>query len=207
MANYLCPILRYRSIMKRIFCLLFIGFTIIAKANGYASLSANDFFQISTLEEVPDPSNLDFELIEIGVIHLTNVYRESKNIPLLSYEKKLHKAALFHATAMVKNNFFSHQNKYDKNLRHLNNRTDAAGYIDYQALGENLYYGYIDFQEENTYMNVITKITESFIQSKEHEHNLVDDSYAEIGCAIQFESKITDGYLQYYFVQNFGTRF
>lgn len=50
------------------------------------------------------------------------------------------------------------------------------------------------------------EITNAFIESKSHNLNLIDENLKEIGMMIVFEDKQEQGYLYYYFTQDFGSR-
>lgn len=154
-----------------------------------------------------DLNNIDINLLEKSVIHLSNQYRIKKGKNELSYNKELNYAAYIHSSQMVKYDFFNHTNKYEKEFKNLTDRINYVQYSNYQTLSENIMYGYIDLNNIGTYKDLANVIVNSFIESAEHKKNLLAANVDEIGCGIAFENKLKDGYWYFYFTQDFGKRF
>ncbi|MGB1314503.1 MAG: CAP domain-containing protein [Chitinophagales bacterium] len=184
---------------------LFVSFSLLAQ---YESLNQNDFIKLTTLkEEISLDENFDYDLVNVGVMHFTNIYRQSKNRNLLSYNINLEKSASLHSAEMKKYNFFDHINRRNKNLKDLDDRADEAAYEKYSELSENLYYGYIDLRNIATYEELIKTIVKAFQDSKPHNENLLNKDLKEMGASIVFKNNSEDGFLYYYVTQSFGTRF
>ena len=123
-----------------------------------------------------------------------------------NYNKELEVSALIHSLEMKKHNFFSHTNKKNKKMRNLDDRVKFSGYTNYKLLSENLYNGFIDLDKKPTYKEISYTIFKAFKVSKSHNENLLNADLKEIGSSLVFKTKIEDGFLYYYFTQNFGTK-
>lgn len=166
----------------------------------------NLFSNIKKLNSVIDLQDVDYDLINLIVLHYTNEHRVKKQNKRLIYNKNLGNSALLHSLEMKKYNFFSHINKRNRKYRNLEDRAKFVSYQGYLALAENLYYGFIDLSAISTYKELGKKITQAFIDSRSHNLNLLDKDLKEIGQALVFKNKAENGFIYYYFTQSFGTR-
>lgn len=174
--------------------------------NPYAAMPKEDFFKQSFLLQKIDLSNLDYELIEAGVFHLSNKYRQEKGRYSLEYQENLSYAAYLHSKEMSEKHFFNHNNRYTKNLATLADRASFVNYKGYETLAENIFYGYVELRNPGNYYDLCNFIVQSFISSKGHRENLLAKDINEIGCGIHFLNKIKDGYVYFNFTQDFGWR-
>lgn len=181
-------------------------FYITEAISQYRDVSKELFLSIKKIDSVIDLNNVDYELINLTVLHYTNEHRYKKNKNKLVYNKTLEKSALLHSSEMKKYNFFDHINRKNRKFRTLENRAKYVNYQDYIELAENLYYGYIDLNNVSTYKDLGKTITKAFIDSRTHNLNLLDKNLKELGLAIVFKDMSEDGYLYYYFTQSFGAR-
>ena len=170
------------------------------------NISNELFFSVKKLDSTINLNNVDYELINLAVLHYTNDHRKKKHKKSLIYNKILEKSALLHSSEMEKYKFFSHVNRRNKKFKTLEDRAQSVGYKYYKGLAENLYYGYLDSQDISTYNELGKTITQAFIDSKSHNINLLDKNLEKIGLALVFKNKTEDGFLYYYFTQSFGTR-
>jgi uncharacterized protein YkwD len=166
----------------------------------------NLFSNIKKLNSVIDLQNVDYDLINLIVLHYTNEHRVKKKNKRLIYNKTLGNSALLHSLEMKTYNFFSHTNKRNRKYRNLEDRAKFVSYQEYVALAENLYYGFIDLRAISTYKELGKTITQAFIDSRSHNLNLLDKDLTEIGQALVFKNKAENGFIYYYFTQSFGTR-
>lgn len=164
------------------------------------------FINIDKIDSLINLQELDYELINKGVLYYTNKHRDSKHKSKLNYNKELEVSALIHSLEMKKHNFFSHTNKKNKKMRNLDDRVKFSGYTNYKLLSENLYNGFIDLDKKPTYKEISYTIFKAFKVSKSHNENLLNADLKEIGSSLVFKTKIEDGFLYYYFTQNFGTK-
>ena len=156
-------------------------------------------------DSVIDLKNIDTKLISSGVLYYTNIYRKSKRKKKLRYSLKLEKAASIHSSEMEKHNFFDHTNRKNRKFRNLDDRIDYVGYSTFLEIAENIYYGFVNLNDIETYSEISNTITEAFIASRTHKLNLLDKGLKEIGMKIVFTKDADEQFLYYYFTQNFGT--
>lgn len=165
--------------------------------------TANTFAQ----SEKIDVENFDNKKLVEWVLKHTNTHRQKHWRKKLSENKKLHKAAQLHALQMKKYNFFSHLNRKNRRLYDIQDRIKAAHYKPYTFIAENIYYGYIHLENEMpTYSEVAQTIVEAFRTSVGHNKNLLHRKAKELGGYFIFDTT-KDGFLHYYYVQNFGARY
>ena len=191
-------------------CLVFItsillNFSLVA-GNSYAYMEKDEFLEDISFQSNIDLAQINPQLIEAGVFHLTNENRLKKNKNALTYNEALSFAAYTHSEQMQTFRFFDHVNKRNKSLSSLEKRAEYAAYRNYQSLAENIFYGYIDARNPGTYEELCSFIVKSFIASKGHRDNLLAKDLKEMGCGIYFETKLKDGYWYFYFTQDFGTQ-
>lgn len=180
------------------------GFLLNVEASNLENLSLKEFLQLDKFNQAVDLRAIDTEMIELGVWHLSNVYRSNKGKYPLDYNTYLGEAAQLHSDQMQMHNFFSHDNKKNKDLSTLDKRAEAGGYKNYQVLAENIYYSSINIYNPQTYFEVCLEIVQAFATSKGHRQNLLANDVLDMGCGIQFDEKSKQGFLYYYFTQNFG---
>ncbi len=173
----------------------------------YKNIASRLFLGIHKLDSIVDIDNIDTNLVNLGVLHYTNEHRKKKNLKKLLYNLNLQKSAFLHSTEMKEKNFFDHINRRNSKLRDLDDRAKVAKYKNFTELAENLYYGYIDLQNRPTYRELVKTITQAFIDSRNHNKNLLDKDMKEMGCAIVFKTSAKNGFHYYYFTQSFGSRY
>ena len=132
-------------------------------------LYSRELTQLDLLESKLNTSinlnNIDVNLIEQSVIYYSNKYRSQNRKHELIFNEKLQKAAYLHSTQMVNYDFFSHINKQNSSLKDIADRVEFAGYIDYETISENIFYGYIDTQNIGTYKDLAIFIVKSFFHT------------------------------------------
>lgn len=183
--------------------LICLGFVGVLENNQKPTLS-EEFMNSSRFNSAIDLDAVDHYLIEMGVLYLSNEYRQKKGKQALAYNTNLSLAAFLHSEQMQSHRFFAHVNKRNKQLSSMDKRATAAGYHAYQTLAENIYYGAVDISNPQTYRELCSSIVDAFIQSKGHRVNLLATDVHDMGCGISFEKEIKQGYWYFYFTQDFG---
>ena len=173
--------------------------------NSYGALKPNEFLTLPSFNATINMAQVDIELIEAGVFHLSNEYRKKKSKDALSYNEQLSYAAYLHSEQMHIYKFFDHTNKKNNMLSSLEKRAIHAGYRNYNTLAENIFYGYINIQDIGTYKELSAFIVDAFISSKGHRDNLLANDVLEMGCGIYFDTIAKDGYWYFNFTQDFGS--
>ena len=161
------------------YLLLFFCFQTVTAQN--LKVNSSDFINIDKIDSLINLQELDYELINKGVLYYTNKHRDSKHKSKLNYNKELEVSALIHSLEMKKHNFFSHTNKKNKKMRNLDDRVKFSGYTNYKLLSENLYNGFIDLDKKPTYKEISYTIFKAFKVSKSHNENLLNADLKEIG--------------------------
>lgn len=182
------------------------GFLKPLKASDLSDLSLEDFLQLERFYDTIELDQIDTEMIELGVWHLSNVYRLKNGKLVLEYDVNLDSAAQLHSNQMQHYGFFAHDNKKNKAFGTLYKRAEAAGYINWWSLSENIYSSYISTSNPPRYIDICLEIVQAFIDSKGHRENLLSTDVNEMGCGIQFDTSSAYGWLDYYFTENFGRR-
>lgn len=168
--------------------------------------SSEEFLNSSLFNSTIDLKSIDVELIELGVLHLSNSYRQKKGKLPLRYNAPLSDAAYLHSEQMEIFDFFDHVNRRNKQLSTMDRRAAAAGYTNYQTLAENIYYGAIDISQPVSYYALCETIVSAFIESKGHRLNLLASDVNDMGCGLHFEKSLKQGYWYFYFTQDFGSQ-
>lgn len=192
--------------MRFLFLHIALVLALSIQANPYTTMGAEEFLYSNKFNSPINLQQIDVELIEAGVFFLTNQYRLEKKKEQLDYNASLAKGALIHSQQMEKYNFFDHVNRKNKTLARLDNRMNYVGYLHYQTLAENIYYGYLSVLEETSYKDVAQTITQAFINSKGHRQNLVASDVTEMGGGFCIAPPLKGPFLYYYFTQDFGAR-
>jgi uncharacterized protein YkwD len=132
---------------------------------------------------------------EADVLALVNKERAKKGCGPLKMNAQLTAAARGHATAMGKQNFFSHTGKNGSTLR---SRLKAAGYHG-SASAENIAAGY----------STPEKAVAQWMASTGHRKNILTCKYTETGIGLYYDANDAplpgQKYaMKYYWVQTFG---
>jgi uncharacterized protein YkwD len=143
--------------------------------------------------EVVQPVDSAFEQ---AVVEQTNQIRIDNGLPPLKRVTVLDESARYHAADMSVNNYFDH-NTFNRINGTLTQFCDTWNriefyYKDWQALAENIAAG----------QNTPEMAMDGWMNSPEHRHNILSDSYSEIGVGF-YEG---NGEYRYYWDQNFGRR-
>jgi len=110
------------------------------------------------------------DITKTALIELTNAERAKHNLPMLSENEVLDRAAYMKALDMANNGYFSHVSPSGIDPWHW---FDRAGY-NYKYAGENLAIGFLDSDE----------VQDAWAASPTHEANIVNNKYREIGIAV-----------------------
>lgn len=133
---------------------------------------------------------------EQAIVEQTNQIRMQNGLPPLRRVVNLDESARYHAADMSATNYFNHNtfNRVDGKLSQVCdtwNRIEAY-YTNWEALAENIAAGQ---RTPEMAMN-------GWMNSPDHRHNILSDSYWEIGVGF-YEGQ---GEYRYYWDQNFGRR-
>lgn len=134
------------------------------------------------------------DAFEQAVVEQTNQIRMEAGLGPLKRVDGLNNSARYHAADMSVDNYFNHNTMNVSMGQEVEvcdtwNRIESF-YTDWQALAENIAAG----------QRVPEMAIEGWMNSPDHRHNILSDSYWEIGVGF-FEGT---GEYRYYWVQNFG---
>ncbi len=157
-----------------------------------------------------DPYNPNYTLLNEGLFRAANEIREQFNLPLFLRNDLLQKTAESHAFQMISENFYSHKNPNDPNLRNLSDRVrfTAGGKFYFNYLAENIAnydilatesmfclkklnngkYYYFDCKSRKripilTYKDLARMVVRDWMRSPSHRENMLDSNYKYLGTA------------------------
>ena len=169
----------------------------------YRDLDWTKFYKLEEANDMLDPMNYDFDLMNAAVFFAVNKYRATKHVEALTFEPRLRDAASIHSSQMVRGNFFDHANRADAAIGMPNVRIELCGYHG-ERLSENLAHSFIDLSKPMTYLQVADMVVKQLSQSPEHNIHMIDPTLDKLGCGLLFENKLTNGYLYFKLTQDFG---
>lgn len=170
----------------------------------YKDLDWQKFYKTEEANELVDPVNYDFDLMNAAVFFAVNKYRASRGIAPLKFEPRLRDAATIHSSQMVKKNFFDHMNFSDPKIQGPDTRMHLCGYNG-QKLAENLARGYADRGKPMTYTQLADKTVMELSKSREHNKHLIDPELEKLGCSLIFENLASpEGVIYFRLTQDFG---
>jgi uncharacterized protein YkwD len=115
------------------------------------------------------PAHTEIDAEEQAFLELINTYRTQNGKRALALNTQLNAASASHSMDMGLNNFFDHINKQGKDP---GNRASAAGYR-WAVIGENIAAG--------TVQDTAAEAFAMWKGSKEHNHNMLDADFRDIG--------------------------
>ena len=170
----------------------------------YKDLDWKGFYKLEEANELVDPVNYEFDLMNAAMFFAVNKYRASKGLAALKFEPRLRDAASIHSYQMVRKNFFDHMNYTDPKLKGPDTRMELCGYHG-QKIAENLSRGYVDRSKPLTYTQLADKVVAELSRSKDHNKHMIDPDLEKLGCGLIFESKATaEGVVYFRLTQDFG---
>ncbi len=170
----------------------------------YKNMDWREFYKLEEANELVDPRNYDFDLMNAAIFFAVNKYRSSKGLEPFKFDPRLRDAATIHSYQMVTKNFFDHMNYYDVKIQGPDTRMHLCGY-DGQKLAENLSRDYADRGRPKTYTQLADKVISELSKSKEHNRHLIDPDLNKLGCSVIFENATTpEGIVYFRLTQDFG---
>ncbi|MBS1686215.1 MAG: CAP domain-containing protein [Bacteroidetes bacterium] len=169
----------------------------------YKDMTWEKFYHLDEANDLVDPNNYDFDLLNAAVLFAVNKYRDARGIKALKFEPRLRDAASIHSYEMVRRNFFDHVNRYDKAIAMPNNRTEMCKYAG-ERIAENLARSFVDVEKPMTYTQIADMIVKELSTSYDHNKHMLDPGLDKIGCAVIFEDRPIDGYYYMRTTQDFG---
>ena len=157
-----------------------------------------------------DFERLDYPLLHAAIFFVTNETRvKNKRLPL-TFALALERAAYHHSKRMVEQNFFSHENPFDKTRKTSQQRAQLAG-IKNPMLAENIatHFG-IQYQANSpfypvdplkgtfsyepggtlipphTYLSFAEAIVKQWMDSPGHRENILNRQALQLGCGAYF---------------------
>jgi uncharacterized protein YkwD len=169
----------------------------------YKGMDWQHFYQLEEANDLVDPNNYDFDLMNAAVFFAVNKYRASKGIAALKFEPRFRDAASIHSDQMVRHHFFDHINRYDQRIAAPNNRTELCGYKG-ERIAENLAKSFMDPQRPLSYNQLADMVVKQLAGSYEHNQHMLDPTLDKLGCGLIFENKLTEGMSYFSLTQDFG---
>lgn len=135
------------------------------------------FKELKVINQVINPNNIDYYLINAAIFYFTNEQRAIHDLPLFKHSPNLEKAAQGHSEDMVNYNFYSHQSIVEGKLE-LTDRLELTG-IQTANCGENIcdYYEVVP-----TYSSLAFKMVDGWMHSPGHRANILNKNFTFLGC-------------------------
>jgi uncharacterized protein YkwD len=159
------------------------------KASVYKEKSWEQFYATKEAQQVVDPSNYDFHLLNAAFFYATNKLREEHHVKVLQFSGALRDAATFHTNEMITKKFFDHyNNSVVPKLRSPRQRMQFfTGNHQLGLSGENCDENFVEPYESLTYIQVAERIVKDLYNSPPHKANMLEKAYRYYGCAVIFE--------------------
>ncbi|HAD97397.1 MAG TPA: hypothetical protein DCG19_08315 [Cryomorphaceae bacterium] len=192
----------------------------------YDQYRVKEFFEREDVNQPIDLEKPDRELLDAAVFYASNEARKSQGKETLLFDPTLRKAALQHSENMRQQNFISHENPHDRNLRTPMLRIDKAGgefegvaeniaRVNVYILGKRMEF-FVDEQgrkidqsgnplKPHTYASLARMVVDGWMHSKGHRRNLLGD-YNYLGCATSGIIYSSQGIPEILITQNFGKK-
>ena len=170
----------------------------------YNGMDWKTFDQLEEANDLADPSNYDFDLLNAAVFFAVNKYRAAKGLQVLTFEPRLRDAASIHSDQMVKRKFFDHINSFDSKISAPDKRIELCGYHG-QMIAENLARSFVAVDHPLSYIQIAEKAVAELSRSREHNKHMLDPALKKLGCGILFENIPINGFHYFRLTQDFGT--
>lgn len=193
--------------MKTVYLLIILFTSLVNLPNNYYEVSAEDFFELSEVNQPIDVLHPDYRLLDAALFHQTNLERQKQGLPLLVFHSGLYKASVQHTEAMVQLKFFAHDNPYDVEHQTMVNRIERYA-SEMRSMGENIEERFIldpekaycvERKQTNEYRyydcdtyktipmltyNQFAKVClKVWMHSSGHRHNILSRGFRYLSCA------------------------
>lgn len=153
----------------------------------YTSYHSKNFRGASAFQEKVNASNIDYRKLHAVMYFMINEAREKRQKPILPYHERLEVAAYFHSEAMVKQDFFSHQNPKSSSRKTTTDRGKLAG-IANPMIAENIVYTYTQ-NNPPSYLEIGDAMMDSWMKSEGHKKNILSEKAQQVGCGAYFNGE------------------
>ena len=169
--------------------------------SSYYQVDYKSFYQLQEVNQNIDWTNPNIQLLEAAIFQCTNEQRVINKKSIFIYAEDLNKSATYHSISMVKYNFLSHTNNYEKKMKAFYQRMKFFG-ASFNGCGENI--AYSEYDGSYNYLEVARDIAELWMDSEGHRMNILNADYKELGCGIAI--KKVSGLYRVYATQDFGSK-
>jgi uncharacterized protein YkwD len=196
-----------------LFFLLAISFSNFGQS--YFEVNRKVFLQKKELNQPIDAKNPNYELLNAAIFHATNQAREQEGLKAFLHSEVLYKVAKQHSEAMISENFYSHINSKNSNLRTMPLRIQSQT-NEFMEMAENIaqydvlsvyeqyciqkrksYSGefeYLDCKTKSpipmfTYWDYAQVVVKGWMNSTGHRENILNPRLKYIGCAAYLSEK------------------
>ncbi len=159
------------------------------KKDVYSEKSWKQFYAVKEAQQVVNPADYDFHLLNAAFFYATNKLREEHKVKLLQFSEALRDAAAFHTHEMVAKKFFDHYNNTGvPKLRSPRQRMQVfTGNQQLGLSGENCDENFVEPYEPLTYIQVAERIVQDLYDSPPHKANMLEKGFRYFGGAVIFE--------------------
>lgn len=171
----------------------------------YEKYSVKSFYKSKLAQQVIDPDNIDYKLLNAAIFYVSNEQRKKNVRAAFEYSPELEAAAAAHSYDMSTQHFFSHTSRV-KGKAQVKDRLNLQG-IENTSMGENIAKSFLLVLESNesyrppqsdlepfryaqsgdvipyrTYLDFAKDVVASWMQSPGHRKNLLNKAFTRLGC-------------------------
>ena len=178
----------------------------------YETMDWKAFINSELAKRVIDYQFIDYNLLNAAVFYYTNKFRDTRHMPSLLFSHELRDAAVFHCLEMVNRKFYAHVDPHMPTMQNPLKRAQYFKFpsetvgeniaqqflIDYpddngfraEGEGNHLSYFFTDGKKKDTpirsysYGAFAEQIVRQWIQSPQHQKNMLSKDYSFMGCGI-----------------------
>lgn len=164
------------------------------KYDYYKEINHTNYKTYEMFNQTFDAGKPDIPLMNALLFFMTNEIREKHSLTVIEYSPELETASYHHAERMVKEDFFSHTDKYSAKRREPDDRAKLAG-VSNPYIAENI--AYSSFSISNSYIQTAEILIDIWMKSKGHRENILSKEALQGGAGVYFKGNEIFG------VQNF----
>jgi len=166
----------------------------------FSNYSYEEFLAQDILQEKVIGGNIDYELLNATIFHLTNKIRDEHNLALLSFSEQLYRSANDHSKDMVEYHFYSHTSVVE-GKETLRERLSLVG-LTTGYFSENIASNSVSF---TTYLQLAENIVTGWMNSPPHRENILNEDLRFLGCGTYNYDPNNRKQINVFSTQNFAT--
>jgi uncharacterized protein YkwD len=208
------------------------SFDLFAQANSksyYPKNGSSEFLSQDRLTFEIDINDVQLDVLDAAIFHLTNLEREKENLPPFDFYEPLYESSILHSEYMINEDFFSHENPYKRKFK---TPKDRMFHFDdnFKAVAENILENFllnysgtrlkyrIEYASDGTlvytnpkgeiipyasYIQLARRLVKQWMDSPPHRVNILNERFDLLGCACAINYEKVPAIVRC--TQNFGS--